>query len=319
MTKIAFLSPVINIRGTCVAMYDYADYSEKLLGNKSIIVVPSNHTDKSDIIAINKFVSRFPLLTYDSINDLDNILENEKCDILYCIKYGTRDDIFSRKIKTVIHCVFDLSQPHGDVYTAVSLTLAKKFNTTSFVPHMISLPPSETKENLRKDLSIPEDAIVFGRHGGQDTFNIGFCWEAINFIVKTRRDIYFLFINTPQIVKHPQIKYLPSIVTNDDKNRFICTCDAHLECNTLGHTFGLSMGEFSINNKPIIAYKGSLWNTAHLDILGDKAFYFKDKAEFYDILTCFNRKKVQESNWNCYSDYTPQKVMEIFKKVFIDN
>jgi hypothetical protein len=35
---IAFLSNNLTLRGTEVALYDYADYNEKILGNKSIII-----------------------------------------------------------------------------------------------------------------------------------------------------------------------------------------------------------------------------------------------------------------------------------------
>ena len=48
------------------------------------------------------------------------------------------------------------------------------------------------------------------------------------------------------------------------------------------------MGEFSVNNKPIIVYKGHVWNTAHYEILSDKAIYFEDASQLRDILTSFS-------------------------------
>jgi hypothetical protein len=38
MKTIAFLSNKLTLRGTEVALYDYADYNEKILGNKSVII-----------------------------------------------------------------------------------------------------------------------------------------------------------------------------------------------------------------------------------------------------------------------------------------
>jgi hypothetical protein len=35
------------------------------------------------------------------------------------------------------------------------------------------------------------------------------------------------------------------------------------------------------------------------------------------ILTHFNRAHSQQMDWNAYKEYTPEKVMEIFKSVFI--
>lgn len=315
--KIGFVSEQLDVRGTCVSMYDYADYNEKLLNNKSVIftVKNSNH----DQIAIDKFVKRFTVIFCDNFNDIDNNLDG--CEILYIIKYGTNDGKISKKIKTVIHCVFDLSDPHGDVYAAVSSTLAKKYGKTLYVPHMIALEPSKTGENLREELGIPKDGIVFGRHGGMDTFDLQWARVAIVNAINLKPNLYCVFVNTPVFYRHPRMFFLNKIVTSEQKNKFISTCDAHLECGSLGHSFGLSMGEFSVNNKPIIAFKtnGWMWNTAHLDILGDKGIYYKDENELYKILLEFNPGEYKTKDNNCYKDYTPEKVMEIFDKVFVKN
>lgn len=49
--KIAFLSNKITMRGTEVAMYDYADYNESILGNNSVIITRDykNHINERDI------------------------------------------------------------------------------------------------------------------------------------------------------------------------------------------------------------------------------------------------------------------------------
>jgi hypothetical protein len=308
--KIAFHIDQLCLRGTSVALYDYARYNEELLGNKSVIVVPKKGMEKSNFYSIEKFSSRFDIVLYEI--DIDTVLED--IDVLYCIKYGKNDGVYSKKVKTIVHCVFDLSEPHGDLYIAVSSSLAKKYNQKLFLPHMISLPPSLTKENMRTKLNIPANAIVFGRYGGEDTFNIEFCWDVIRKIVNERTDVYFLFSNTPKIAEHSQIIYVPPITNIIDKNRFVCTCDAHLECGTLGHSFGLAIGEFSVNNKPIIAYKSdTLWNTSHLDILKEKGLYFTDRNSFYDLLMQFNPKEWLNKDLNCYKEYSPEKVMKIFQ------
>lgn len=315
--KIAFHSDRLCIRGTSVAMYDYANHNELLLKNTSVIITKKG--EKHDKLGLERFQSRFQVLFYENKNQLETILQEQKCDILYCIKYGKNDGIFSTTIKTVIHCVFDMTEPHGNVYAGVSDALAKKFGRTLSVPHMIGLKPSETGENLREKFSIPSDAIVFGRYGGLDTFNLQFCWETIIFLINSRSDIYFLLNNTPKFYNHKQIIYTDAITTEKEKSAFISTCDAHIECGNLGHSFGLAIGEFSVNNKPIIAYKvPNLWNKAHIEILGDKALYFSNQSEFYKILANFRPADYRNKNNNCYTEYTPEKVMKIFKAVFID-
>ena len=316
--KIAFHTDQIDVRGTCVSLYDYAHYNETLLGNESVIVTSTKHISRNDIIAVQKFMKRFKVFFYDTKENLETILKGEKCDVMYCIKYGKDDGFVSSNIKTVVHAVFDLSQPHGDVFAAVSETLAKKYNYSLFVPHMIAHKPSKNGKNLRKELGIPETAVVIGRYGGQDTFNLSFVKESISRIVKDRGDIYFLFINTPVFVNHPQVIHRGKVVSEDEKNKFICTCDAHLEASTLGHTFGLAMGEFSVNNKPIIAYNGQLWNTNHLEILKDRGIYFKTAEEFEKIIREFDKADYEEKDLNCYKEFSPERVMAKFKEVFLD-
>lgn len=317
MVKIAFFSDHLNERGTSQAIFDYAHYNETLLGNKSIIIT-LKHSSYHEDLAIDKFKNRFALFFCDKIEDCQDFLKD--CDIFYCIKYGKNNYRLPLKIKNVVHCVFDMSEPHGDVYAGVSESLAKKFNNTLFVPHMISLIPSVNKDdNLRTILNIPENAVVFGRHGGQDTFNIQFVIDVItNNIVKMYPNIYFVFVNTPIFIHHPNVIFLNKIMANEEKNQFINTCDAHLECGTLGHSFGISIGEFSVNNKPIIAYGGETWNNAHKDILGNKAIYFYDSIDFYNILSTFDPIEYKNKDLNCYKEYTPEKVMKKFKEVFID-
>lgn len=317
MVKIAFYSRDLDVRGTCTAMYDYAHYNELLLKNESVIITQRINS-RHDEIAVEKFKKRFNIFFYDTIEEIQDFVVD--CDIFYYIKFGKNDNFLLKNIKNIIHCVFDMTEPHGDVYAAVSETLAKKFDKTLFVPHMIGLPPStDPNDNLRKTLNIPEDAIVFGRHGGQDTFNIQFTKDVINIAVEKNSNLYFVFVNTPRFGDHPNLIFLDKIITYEEKNRFINTCDAHLECGNLGHTFGLSMGEFSINNKPIILYGGYTWNNAHKDILKDKGIYFYNDTDFYNILMTFNPQEYKDKDLNCYKEYSPEKVMAIFEKVFINN
>lgn len=317
MVKILFHTEQLDVRGTCNAVYYYAHYNEVLLNNESAILTKKDNT-QNDIISVERFKKRFKVLEYINKEDkvsIENLIKDY--DIIYTIKYGTNDDFVFKNIKNIIHCVFDMSQPHGEVYAAVSETLAKKYNNNLFVPHMIGLKPSENKKNLREKLNIPENAIVFGRYGGLDTFNLHFVYNAILRIVLANDNIYFLFINTPLFIQHPHVIYLDKIIEDEDKNLFINTCDAHLECSTLGHTFGLSIGEFSVNNKPIICYDRNIWNRCHLDILGDKAILFKTEEEFYNIINTFDKKEYENKDLNCYKEYSPEKVIKKFEEIFI--
>jgi len=294
--KILFHTPQIDVRGTCVSIYDYAHYNETLLEGQSVIL--TSREGNHDLDAVFKFIKRFKVLFYNKIDQIESIAND--FDLFYVIKYGKKDNIICKNTKTVIHCVFDLSEPHGDVYAAVSDTLAKKFGIDTFVPHMISLRPSRTGENLRKFLNIPENAVVFGRHGGQDTFNLDIAIKAIIYVVNLFSKVHFIFVNTPRFYDHPHIHYLNKIVDIDEKNRFIMSCDAMIHAQSLGETFGISIGEFSVNNKPIIAYNGNVWNDHYKTILGNRALWYTSKEECQNILLNFDPEKYKNQDWNCY-------------------
>ena len=60
MVKIGFYTEQLDVRGTCVAIYDYAHYNEVLLNNKSVIITKKNNS-KTDFIALEKFSKRFEI------------------------------------------------------------------------------------------------------------------------------------------------------------------------------------------------------------------------------------------------------------------
>lgn len=315
--KIIFHSKQLDVRGTCVSLYDYAFYHEKLLGGKSVILTSKIHNH--DEMVLQKFARQFEVRFYTDELDIDSLVSD--CNIFYTIKYGKISDSYIPKtIKTCVHCVFDLSEPHGDVYAAVSETLAKKFNHPIFVPHMIGLipeKPSEKVETLRDFLKIPPKCIVFGRHGGEDTFDLQMAKNAIIRTVLSRQDIHFVFVNTPCFISHQNVHHIHKIINMSEKNRFIMTCDAMIHAQSLGETFGIAIGEFSVNNKPIIAYNGPVWNDNYKKILGDKALWYTTEDECYTILNTFNPLEYSNKDMNCYKEFSPEKVMEKFKNVFM--
>jgi hypothetical protein len=316
---IAFLTPDINFRGTCRALYDYAAYNETLLGNKSIIVSDASCIHKNSEIAFKWISNRFPVLFYTDKTHLHSLLTSNQCDLLYCIKYGKDDHMHFKDIPTVVHCVFDMTQPHGAVYAGVSKSLAAKFYSNLYVPHMVSMKRGNDQNNMRCQLSIPSDAIVFGRYGGMDTFNLEFAKTIISRVARENSNIYFLFMNTPSWDNHSQIIHLEASTDISYKQRFICTCNAMIVPETLGHTFFMAGAEFALHQKPLIVYNGPVWNTAHIDQIGEKGIYFQSPEQLYDILTQFDPKEYQNrTDLNVFAEFTPESVMRKFKQVFID-
>lgn len=332
MVKIAFWAPFLCARGSDIALFDYAYYNQTILKNKSIIVLSFQGVFNSDRKVLEKFTTHFPIKYYIDESDLSRILVNENCDILYSIIHGQKGKqcIDEEKlkslcsIKTVYHCVFDMSDKRGDVYAGVSYSLAKKFDSHLYVPHMISLKPNTQVGDFRKELNISSDSTVFGRYGGDDIFNLKWFYTTVEQVASDNKNIYFLF--QENIKKYftnnlENIKFVKTFYTDDEKNKFINTCDATLECSTLGHSFGLTLGEFSVCNKPIILLMSDIgyWNVEHIRIIGNSGIYFRNDKELYRVLTNFKKEKYTNKDLNLYKEFNPENVMKIFNKVFIEN
>jgi hypothetical protein len=315
---IGFLSNKLTLRGTEIALYDYAHFNETILENKSIIITRdyNNIKDHFDVSleAYLKFQTRFTIEYYEYQQDIDEIVERHKMTHLYIIKSGTNDGLISTKCINLIHCIFNTSQHHGQIYSAISSDVNRLFNTNyPVVPHMIY--NYNTTEDLREELNIPSDAIVFGRYGGIETFDIKFVHQAIKDVLKLRQDVWFIFMNTNEFYYHPQIIYFKGTSNMEYKKKFINTSDAMIHARTQGETFGITCGEFAIEKKPVITWNNSNERN-HINILDKNAVLYSDYESVYKILNEFNKNKYNMEN-NGYLEYNPENVINIFNKVYL--
>jgi len=313
MVKIAFWDNGLGERGTSVSLYDYAHFNEHILGNESIILYNKTHYSNNEEV-IKKFESRFKVFSVNNWSSVDNILLSEKCDIIYIIKAGDYDNQLSRVCKNVVHCVFNCNYKHGDVYASIAPWVNNNNGKYPYVPHIINLPNHD--ENYKKELNIPDDAIVFGRHGGYKQFDISFVQKIVYKIALENKKIYFFFINTNKFCESlPNIIHLPAIIDLHNKTKFINTCDAMIWGRSDGEVYSLSQGEFCIKNKPIICM--NIGYNGHVHKLKDKALWYTNYKELYNIILSFDKTEISKKDWNAYSDSTPEIVMNIFNEVFI--
>jgi len=323
MVKIAFWDNCLNERGTTVSLFDYAYYNTKILNNESIIMYNTTRSDNKNNI-IEKFKRHFKVFGVSNFNLVDSILLKERCDIFYIIKSGSNEGQVSNVIKTVVHCVFNCNQPHGNVYAAVSPFIKGIHKNIPVVPHMVNLP--EHDRNMREKLNIPEDAVVYGRYGGYDSFDITYVHSIVYNVAKENPGIYFIFMNTQQFCDElPNIIHVSCTVDLDEKVEFINTCDAMLWARNIGESFGLSIAEFSSKNKPVICTPNLRLNpnvdVAHINFLKNKGIWYNEENLQYilsNFLTKENKHIICNKDWNAFTEYTPEKVMNIFKKVFIE-
>lgn len=318
--KVGFYSSHLCLRGTTVAIHDYAYYNQEILGNESVVFYdPLNPHNSPEVInRFEKMCEVVPLNGLYDVSALEKQIEEKRISATYVIKGGYRkDSITPTSCKSLIHAISMAppSESHGDVWAYASYWLRDECSSgqkVPVVPYMVSLP--ETEEDMRAELGIPKDALVFGRHGGLDTWNINFADPVINTALKMRDDLYFLFQNTVTSFHHPRVIHVPTTADTIQKTRFINSCDAMIHARHEGESFGLACAEFSFRNKPILTWGGSR-ERSHLSILGEKAHVYHGPQDMLDMIVNFTRR---HHDYNCYREYSPQKVMSIFKKEFLE-
>jgi hypothetical protein len=334
MVCIAFSENSITERGSTTALFDYAYYNKHYLQNESIII----YTEALCKETLRLFENEFKTFQIRDRAHMDQLLAKHNCSILYRLQSGeqrtlmndrTPNSLLSKVAKNVVHCVFNMSRPQGDVYAAISKVVQGNNLQFPIVPHMISPLPSHD-EHLRDVLHIPHDAVVFGGYGGKQSFSIPYARRAVEHVARTNPHIYFVFANfdPPFDPTLKNIIVLPKITCRYEKVKLINTCDAMLWARHDGETFGLAIGEFSSKNKPVICTKVGALNHAH--VLGDKGIYYHSFENLVEILTTFDKKQMlllkattsataDEGGeyFNAFKEYTPEKVMDVFHNVFI--
>ena len=315
---IAFYIDEMNYRGVANSTYQFAFQNKKILKNKSIIFYNNkNYRNQKDVI--NRFKKKFKVIGITYFKEIETYKKKLLIDYIYVQKSGEKNNWISTKIKTLVHSVYPqkLNQTHGHRYAYVSEWLSKNFsnNKISFVPLITEV--TKDKTNLKKELKINKDKLIFGCYGGESSFDLKFVQSAIIDIVKKRKDIVFIFLNIKKFHNHKQIKFFKGTLNENFKKKFINTCDAMIYGRSLGESFGLSCGEFTLANKRIISYKFN-WHRSHcFNISKNNLIEYYSYDSLVKIFLNFKKKSFKIKN--NYENYSKNKVMTNFKNNFLKN
>jgi len=315
--RLAFHSNQLSERGAEVALKAYAHYSEVLLGHRSVVAYP-RHSPGNVEAVVDAFRERFDLIPYDNFADLDEQLKIHGVDALYVIKGGEIDRCISRVVPTMVHAVFAQSpfERHGTAYAFVSEWLSRTcaFSLIPAVPHIVEPPPCG--DDLRLELEIPGDAVVFGSYGGSRSFDVDFVrLFAVPEVLAQRENTYFIFMNQPQFLDHSRAIFLPRSIDSMRKSRFVNTANAMLHARRQGESFGMACAEFSRASKQIFSYRDSPDRHHHL-VLKDSIKLYRSADELIFQLVAFADGYLgRQVGLDAYlARYTPEAVMEQFDR-----
>ena len=318
--NILFYTNQLDLRGGGQTLYDYAHHNEILLGNKSFIATDGNKS-QNEHPAQPKFEKRFnQVFKPKSPQDMEAVVRENHIDLWYEHCAWGKDEPIPHNCRVAVHNIFQSFEPHGNIYAYVSEWLRdlcvpehlrRKYG---FVHHMVSLP--DISEDLRDELHIPANARVFGYHGGPDSFDIQFARDAIHKALDRDQLLYFVFLQITPWINHPRVFFLPATSDVEYKVKFINTCDAAIHARQMGETFGVSLAELSIKNKPILAHKHApSYGACHIK-MHKTAMLYDNEENLIDLLLHANLDKTKL--WNSLGDsLSPAKIMEQFNRVFI--
>jgi glycosyltransferase involved in cell wall biosynthesis len=314
--KIAMMEYDFCIRGTSQCIYQYAIGCKYILNHEIVIV--TNKTDYDEEV-MKRYTNHFPVDIVD-LKLLDRYLYENKFDAIYVIHAGY-ERLRVVSIPLLVHCVYTIAFPHGHVYAAVSDAVKGDNKNIHVVRHAIDdifYDRIVNKTSMRKELGIPNDHIVFGRHGGTDTFDVDFTFNAIIDTLNEKENVHFVFMIRPFVIpldfSHPRIHILPKTNDTNIKLDFIDMCDAMIHASSIGESFGLSILEFMIRQKPIITYNNTLGFRQHLKHLGDLAHIYNNQDELKHILLSFNPTSVIYPN---IEEFRLKNIIQEFDQIFL--
>ena len=324
-------------RGTGAAMFDYAEGIEAAAGHVAFLCKPCG---ESAALTIARFRRRFGhglVHVGHAANHVGNqtsLVERYARQLnvthIYALVEGKGEStealglLAARKrlsLRLAAHAVFHNLPPYPLPAQNARISYSVG-GSTPVVPHIVA-PRRPFQGDMRARLGIADNATVFCSYGGQDSFNLQFVRELVCDVAATRaagwqnQPIFLLANHKPFCAPNASrgvLIHRPALA-DADKQPFIDSCDAFLHARSEGETFGLAVAEFSVSNKPVLAYAHS-GSKVHLEILGNKALLYKDRRALEARLHGFDRARMAKGSWNMYSEYSSSRVMRRFCHIF---
>ena len=222
-------------------------------------------------------------------------------------------------IKFVLALVCRLARKHPNIYFLFANTKQFCYKSTNS-PHkttrmlMLKTEQKINSSSSSSNMSRPAATITYQSSDVQHNHSHSH---------SNRHKVVNSSVPTPEVL--PNIIHLHSpLLTREDKELFIRTCDAMLHARHDGETFGLSVGEFSIMNRPIIT-SNKHGEQFHVKVLDDKGIYYSTEEELERIIVGFRSIYLEKSKqlggeksgWNAYQSFYPEQVMDKFYSVFL--
>lgn len=151
----------------------------------------------------------------------------------------------------------------------------------------VRLPSTPKENNLRKELGIPDSALVCGRLGRPGNFS-PIAIEAFKKALDIRKDLYYIVVNPCQEVIRAaagikNVIFLPSTLDEVYIERFFNSLDLFLHYRFDGEMFGLAIAQAMMFGVPVISHISGICD-AHVETIGDCGYVATNVEEYYAYL-----------------------------------
>jgi hypothetical protein len=344
----------VSITGDSVNLENYAIILKKYYGIESLIAYNASDANNSSL-RIREIQSHG--ISVEAVfkeSDLFSISKNFQATHGYFVADGHFFPRWIPGVKHLNHAVFRFFEPYGDKYAYVSewlyeyanrkkitrteLELKKIYATcdspyrvdkemqTGWVPHTV-MPKFESGHEFRKKHSISKDVFLVGRIGGFKKFSDPEAKKAVCEILESYKDIVFCFINTEKFINHKNAVFLGEI-NELEKWQFYDACNLLLNCRISGESFGFSIVEPLMINKPVLApsiLRNRLMDQNQISILKYQGLLYHSRMHLKYLISKYKKdhyssKVVNSQRFSkLVEQYNSKNVAEKFVEYFLDS
>lgn len=335
--KIAFYSHVIDFAGTWrsheriaeVLQHDssyevYVFYSDNVEHNR--LEISKNILNKCKFVKFYRTVKKNGSDTgYAPIDtNISDIAKEHKIDVFHFARSGYYEWPFTSRmcpiqIETNIFGYVDNSDfLDGSIVISKCLKIEER-ESKKIIPNAIPTPRLSTKENLRQQLGIDEDEIVFGRIGRPDNFTPISLAAYREFIKYCKIKSKYVIIGACQAAKdyissnHLSDNVILIECTNDDDyiEKFNNTIDVFAHYRSDGEICSTAIAQAMMHGKPVITHFAG--QNGQVENIGNGGFCVNSVDDYHKCMHYLSNK----DNLKILSDNAKKFAMENYEQNFV--
>lgn len=271
------------------------------LNNQGITLIPFEY-DSLD--------SGYPYVVSSMVPNIFDVIRQNEIDLVVSAGSGYSEFpfLFIKDLPIILVNIFGSPNAQKNIANniCISYEVAKKISGTvpkekinvMYIQSEGPAPDSIRRGlDLRRELRIPDNSIVFGRIGrANDGIFDPIGLTAFARVVAQNPDIHYIIMSPPPVARRfvdehniSNVHFIEPTANEDEVWAFHNAIDVMAHFRADGESFGLNIAEAMLCGKPIITHRSRIWN-AHLEYLRPEFSFVADVDDvdsYADAITFF--------------------------------